>query len=215
MCEGMDDAVDREREMAITCSIFRRFHNIRLAEGRAPRAATLLSPISDPRRLISLTETFPFGLVQSGPALSYLWRPAPFSIPFLTRPREWVVRRGKEGELNQCRTFILAGNRWLSIRGPTRGHPDRDILRFLIRRVDRGDIFIIACSFLPSHVLPRGGNKTWIIVHAVSPERTWSSRSRSVRGLKWPLRFSVNNLMGRLVMSAREYRTTSRTPPRA
>lgn len=34
--------------------------------------------------------------------------------------------------------------------------------------------------------------------------RTWSNPA-SAPGLKWPLRFSVNNLMVRLVMSAREY----------
>lgn len=36
-----DDAVDREREMAITCSIFQRFHNIRLS--RKVRGAALPS----------------------------------------------------------------------------------------------------------------------------------------------------------------------------
>lgn len=52
-----DDAVDREHEMAIACSIFRRFHNIHLARGGG---AVPFCLISDPRRLISLTETFPF-----------------------------------------------------------------------------------------------------------------------------------------------------------
>jgi len=50
---GDDNAVDREREVAITCSICRRFHNIRLL-----RCRTLLSYF---RFLISLTETFSFG----------------------------------------------------------------------------------------------------------------------------------------------------------
>lgn len=39
-----DEAVDREREVAITCSIFQRFHNIRLAR----RGAAPFCPISDP-----------------------------------------------------------------------------------------------------------------------------------------------------------------------
>lgn len=116
---GMDDdndnAVDREREVAITCSIFRRFHNIRLA--RRVRDVAPFCPISDPRRLISLTETFSFGW--SSPSLS---RIAGHRRLFrLTLPIDRKTHRGgRKGELNQCRTFILAGNRWLST--DHRGH---------------------------------------------------------------------------------------------
>jgi len=132
---GDDNAVDREREVAITCSIFRRFHNIRLS-----RCRTLLSYFRSSKANFPDRDIF-VRLVQFG----FLSHPRlPPSLPSYPPNRSWDLsgREDRKEELNQCRTFILAGNRWLSM--DHRGHikisdsPCRD----------RGDIFIIACPFL-------------------------------------------------------------------